>query len=598
MSTWACVRLRGVRCLRGFVGVLCCALAAASHANPPQSRSQDDLIAPATMNPSVAEEMSFDDAAKDGWPSEVLNSSSGRVLSGIFGEMNKGADEGHLSSLVLATVRCSDLRPRDFASVQTVGDVTIRRGGPAAEVHEGIAEFITELRGLATPFDQSLDLLKFKTIRSVVEGSTGRTEVIYLATGRGGDGVVQQNATWVCRWDLSGGAAEPKLAGIEVLRFEEVARATPFYADCTEAVLGRSGSFEQVRRGMEHWWGRLDFAYGGTLGGHYGLAVGDVDNDGLEDLYLCQPGLLVNRLYRHEADGTLTDITEGSGADLIDDTSAALFLDLDNDGAQDLVLATVSQIMVLRGAGDGTFQIVFTHRATMATSISSADYDLDGDLDLYICEYAASGVANSTSGPLYDSEAGLPNILLRNEGGFRFRDVTAEVGLGALNTRQSFASSWADYDNDGDPDLYVANDFGRNNLYRNDGGRFVSVAAAAGVEDQAAGMGVAWGDYDGDGLLDLHVTNMFSSAGNRVTFNPDFSPTGGAAAASGLQYFSRGNSLFRNRGDGTFEDVSERAGIWMGRFAWGAGFVDFNNDGRLDILSPNGFITNKNKHDL
>ena len=65
-----------------------------------------------------------------------------------------------------------------------------------------------------------------------------------------------------------------------------------------------------------------------------------------------------------------------------------------------------------------------------------------------------------------------------------------------------------------------------------------------------------------------------------------------------MQYLSRGNSLFRNGGDGTFEDVSERAGIWMGRFAWGAGFVDFNNDGRLDILSPNGFITNKNKHDL
>jgi hypothetical protein len=579
-----------------LICALSCALTIyAFGASPPPDEA---LIPSATIDPRVAEEMALDDAAKDGWPSEVLNSSSGRVLSKMFGAMNAGVDAERIGSLVIAAVRCSDLRPSHFDSVQTVGDVTIRRGGPSARVHEGPAEFVARIRALAAPFDRSLDLLKFKTVRSEVEGATGRTELIYLATGLGGDGVVQQNATWVCHWDVSAGAAEPKLAGIEVLRCEEVVRSAPFYADCTEAVFAKTQSFPQVRHGLEYWWGRLDFGFGGTLGGHYGLAVGDVDNDGLEDLYLCQPGLLVNRLYHHEPDGTLTDVTEGSGADLLDDTSAALFLDLDNDGAQDLVLATVSQILVLRGGGDGKFRIEFTHSSTMATSISSADYDLDGDLDLYVCEYAASGVANSTTGPLFDSEAGLPNMLLRNEGRFRFRDVTAEVGLDVRNTRQSFASGWADYDNDGDPDLYVANDFGRNNLYRNDGGRFVEVAAAAGVEDQAAGMGVAWGDYDGDGLLDLHVTNMFSSAGNRVTFNPDFAPTGGSAAASGLQYFSRGNSLFRNRGDGTFEDATLRAGIWMGRFAWGAGFVDLNNDGRLDILSPNGFITNKDSHDL
>ncbi len=85
------------------------------------------------------------------------------------------------------------------------------------------------------------------------------------------------------------------------------------------------------------------------------------------------------------------------------------------------------------------------------------------------------------------------------------------------------AASWEDYDQDGDLDLYVANDFGRNNLYRNDDGQFVDVAAEAGVEDISAGMSVSWGDYNNDGQADLYVGNMFSSAGNRVTYQRQFS---------------------------------------------------------------------------
>ena len=187
---------------------------------------------------------------------------------------------------------------------------------------------------------------------------------------------------------------------------------------------------------------------------------------------------------------------------------------------------------------------------------------------------------------------------MRNDGPESFTEVTDEVGLGANNSRFSLIGVWADYDDDGDPDLYVANDFGRNNLYRNDGGTFVDVAAAAGVEDQAAGMGVSWADFDQDGDLDLYVTNMFSAAGNRVATQPRFKPGIDEATRRRIQRQALGNSLFSNQGDGTFLPVSEVAGISMGRWGWGAKFVDLNNDGYEDIVAPNGFLTGALEHDL
>lgn len=551
----------------------------------------------ATADEALAEEMALNDAHRDGWPSEVLNSSSGGVLKAIFKHLADGTKLEDIAPYLADDVELGGLRPGD-TEVANIGDTQIRRWSGAGTPHRGPAAAVDQINRLGAPLGTELRVIKFKTVRSEVNNGEGRTEVLYLAAGQGEQGIVQQNATWKCTWDVSGGVDQPKLRRLEVIDFEEATRRQPFFEDATEAVLGGTDAFEQLRLGMEYWWGRLDFGFGGTLSGHYGLALGDVNNDGLDDLYVCQPGLLPNKLLLHRPDGTLVDISAGSGADLLNDTTSALIIDLNNDGHQDLVLGTLSHVLILEGNGRGQFQPRFRFPVVMCTAMAAADYDRDGDLDLYICEYAAGGVANTTTGPLYDSEAGLANHLLQNEGGFIFVDVTNAVGLGEHNTRQSFAASWEDYDNDGDPDLYVANDFGRNNLYRNEGGRFRDVAAEAGVEDQAAGMGVSWGDYDQDGLVDLFVTNMFSSAGNRVTTNENFSPAGGTGAASDLQYFSRGNTLFRNRGDGTFEDVSESAGITMGRFAWGAQFIDFNNDGCVDVACPNGFITNREADDL
>ena len=180
--------------------------------------------------------------------------------------------------------------------------------------------------------------------------------------------------------------------------------------------------------------------------------------------------------------------------------------------------------------------------------------------------------------------------------------MTVETGLDVNNRRYSYAASWEDFDSDGDMDLYVANDFGRNNLYRNqlvETGKphFEDVAEQLGVEDISAGMSVTWGDYNNDGLSDIYVSNMFSSAGNRIVYQRQFRPNTSKSLSS-FQRHARGNTLFENNGEGGFRDVSADAGVTMGRWAWGSKFGDLNNDGLLDLYVTNGFITTEDTGDL
>jgi hypothetical protein len=169
-------------------------------------------------------------------------------------------------------------------------------------------------------------------------------------------------------------------------------------------------------------------------------------------------------------------------------------------------------------------------------------------------------------------------------GGGRF--VAAPGGELLQVWRNTFQSTWSDYDGDGDLDVYLANDFAPNNLFRNDGGgRFTDVTAGTGTADIGFGMGASWGDYDNDGRQDLYVTNMYSTAGRRITAE---------LSDSTLASMARGNSLLRNQPD-KFVRVSgleppaltvERAG-----WGWGSQFIDVDNDGWLDIHALSGYYT-------
>ena len=410
----------------------------------------------------------------------------------------------------------------------------------------------------------------------------------------------------VGRWKIS--FFEGKLASFSPLEEHVAFAPKPFFRDITGAEFEKTRSFaEQLSRGTPYWRSRLDPASGIDVYGSNGIAVGDIDGDGVDEIYICQPGGLPNRLYKFSPDGLLTDITEAWNGGILDETSSALFLDLRNIGRQDLIVLRANGPLLFLNEGThfrlrrDAFQFA-TVPAGAFTGIAAADFDRDSKLDLYLCCYVyfLSEAQYTYATPYHDAQNGPPNFLFRNrlnpDGSGFFEDCTAETGMNENNNRFSFAPAWCDFNGDGWPDLYVANDFGRKNLYVNHEGRFSDRAAAAGVEDIGPGMSAAWFDYDRDGKPDLYVSNMWTAAGQRVIHDKNFGPS--KAAPDAYNRHTMGNSLYRNRGDGTFEERTQPEHANFGRWAWSSGGFDFDNDGESEIFVTCGMLTNTSQTDL
>lgn len=398
-----------------------------------------------------------------------------------------------------------------------------------------------------------------------------------------------------------------RLPDFEVESAEAVSSAKPYFRDVTGHVFGGVNSFrEQLIPGNPHWRARLDSACGIDVYGNQGIAVADIDNDTLDEIYVCQPGGLPNRLYRIRADGTAEDLTEHSGLGVLDETTCALFADFRNAGRQDAVILRSSGPLYFVNRGDGTFveqRDAFAFKTTPQgsfTGMAAADFDRDGRLDLYLCCYIyfQSEDQYQYPAPYQDARNGPPNFLFRNRamlgGTVRFEDVTAETGMNENNDRFSFAPAWCDFDGDGWPDLYVANDFGRGNLYRNRNGHFRDEAAKAGLDGAGPGMSAAWFDSNGDGRPDLYVSDMWTAPGQRVIRDPAFEPASRDKEA--FRRHTKGNCLYLNKGDGTFVETSE--GVEMGRWAWSSGGFDWDLDGTPEIFIGAGMVTNKSHEDL
>ena len=579
------------------------------------SADQDAAAAPGDPTAQFGAEMQDKlgrwNASSDDWASEEVSQAAQQQLTLLVATWQPGKElePSALTPLLAADFTATALRPTSFQTAFDDGVFLVLR--PAATTTEETAPtqniqghqgFGAAMEELLQPFHAADDFFaKLKIFHVQESGGLLTTQAYYFAHGSDTDRRIEQKATWTCTWILQKDRA-PVLASVRVDGFEEVHGPTdgqPLYTDCTESMFQSDDSYRaQLLPSMGYWQGRLDRGLGFSDQSHQGVAIGDVNGDGLEDLYLPQPGGLPNRLYLHQPDGTLLDHSVTGGVDFLDSTRSALLLDLDNDGDLDLVTNLGPELVFLANDGSGRFTIKASGPAPEATTIAAADYDQDGFLDIYVCRYLNPYEDQAVPTPYHDANNGLDNILLRCTADWKIQDVTEIAGLNVNNQRFSFAASWEDYDNDGDQDLYVANDFGRNNLYRNDSGRFTDVAAQAGVEDISAGMGISWGDYDRDGWMDLYVSNMYSSAGNRVAYQRDFLASADENHLNDLRRHARGNSLFRNLGDGTFRDVSLDQGVTRGLWAWGSIFMDINNDAWLDLVVPNGFATNDRKDDL
>lgn len=550
------------------------------------------------------------DPAQDEWDSEVFAQQANANLQQIAHLMEDP------KSLLLAAAApfftkdfsTSGLRPADLETVFSDEAITVSRG--TIRTPRRVVTPVAALAELTAAFKDARDLhVKFKIVGIRLDAAACETTVDVQTSGSNGQETLQQNAVWKIAWNHD--RAQPRISSIDVSEFEEIScksTGADVFVDQTASLFNGDASFrDQLTRGVDFWRGRLEANYGVDPNGNQGIALGDVNGDGLDDLFVCQQGGLPNRLYLRHKDGTLHDIAAAAGVDWMEVCRSALFVDLDNDGDQDLAMSQGWYLMIMSNDGTGKFTVALEKRSEANLySTTAADYDNDGDLDLFFCGRNPAREQGTPEGilgmpiPYHDANNGGPNILLRNDGGFKFRDVTTSTGLDTNNRRYSYAASWEDYDNDGDMDLYVANDFGRNNLYRNDlengQPRFHDVAAEMQVEDISAGMSVTWGDYNRDGWMDVYISNMYSSAGNRIAYQRQFR-SGAEKTLPHFQRHARGNTLFSNARS-CFNDVSLSAAVTMGRWAWGSKFVDLNNDGWEDIYVVNGFITTQDTGDL
>jgi tetratricopeptide (TPR) repeat protein len=414
----------------------------------------------------------------------------------------------------------------------------------------------------------------------------------------------------VGNWDLiwtSSPSGEFLLRTWRVLDETQARSNSPVFADITSAALRGNTSYSaQLLHGTDYWRTVIDGASGIDIYGHNGVSVADIDNDGFDDLYVCQPAGLPNRLYRNRGDGTFVDITESSGLGILENTACALFADFSNHGRQDVVVVRASGPLFFVNEGDGrfrqkldAFQFANPPQGTF-TGAAAADYDRDGWLDIYFCLYSYYQGAGQYKypSPYHDAENGPPNFLMRNQRDGTFRDVTEASGLNQNNTRYSFCCGWGDYNLDGWPDLYVVNDFGRKNLYRNQGdGTFTDVAPPTATEDIGAGMSVSWLDYDSDGVQDLYVSNMWTAAGERISTQEIFKKDSSKEVRALYQKHAMGNSLLRNRG-AAFDDTTNSAGVGMGRWAWSSDAFDFDHDGFADLYIVNGMVSGPARQDV
>ncbi len=406
----------------------------------------------------------------------------------------------------------------------------------------------------------------------------------------------ESNAWKVHRWE----------SGEEI---QSVGGSTGFL-DVTTQALGSNDSYQQqMLRGTDYWRTIVDGASGIDVYGNNGIAAGDYDNDGFDDFYVCQPAGLPNRLYRNRGDGTFEDVTEKAGVAVLDNTACALFADFDNRGLQDLLVVCGTGPLLFMNQGDGTFALkhdafkfartpegTFTHTAV-------ADYDGDGRLDVYFCTYMYYLGLDQYHYPIpyYDARNGPPNCLFHNEGNGTFVETTESAGLNADNNRYSFACAWGDAGNNakGLPDLCIANDFGVSQLYRNNGdGTFAVVSEQSHIEDVGAGMSAAWADFDNDGKQDIYIASMWEAAGQRVSQQSQFHAEAPQRIRKLYQRHAEGNALYHNLGDGTFQNIGKQAGVAMGRWSWSSDFWDFDHDGYSDLYVANGYISAVEKDDV
>lgn len=578
-----------------------------SEKSPTNFSSNSENTSISSKTDSKSKWNAIDNPSEDGWKTEALAEYANKKLKQL-GDLF--FNDGTLETIITSDFSTDPLSPKELKTMLSKDSIIIQSADIQSNTKKEGAEHLQ--KELVSTRNQTSELpeeryIKFKIVGIDLKSDqeTFNTKVLFNINYKTNSNIVQKNAVWSINW--KGLDEHTKISDITIQSFSQAIRqkAFPLFTEITESVIGENSCYTtQLAHGMNHWLTRAPVRAMLNRFGTPGISIGDVNGDGLDDFFLCQEPGLPNRLFIQQKDGKALELSKEWGVDWIEDSRSSIIADFDNDGDQDLAVACYGMVVIANNNNQRGFEPVTVLRTSWSTSsLAAADYDNDGLIDLYVCAYVnednGDSIGTGSNEFVYhDAENGAANTLFKNTtkdtGNLSFIDVTEEAGLNINNSRWSFAASWEDYDNDGDQDLYVANDYGRNNLYNNDKGKFTDLASETNSEDSASGMSVSWADYDRDGNMDLYVSNMFSAAGNRITNQKQFKNSTQQSVRERFRRFARGNTLLRNTGQ-IFQDTSLSAGVNMGRWAWGSNFIDFNSDTFPDLIVANGYLTSKSE---
>jgi tetratricopeptide (TPR) repeat protein/thiol-disulfide isomerase/thioredoxin len=548
---------------------------------------------------------------EDDFPSERYSRKIEDYLARWGSELCKNGDEARtLAGFLSPQFTAASLRPQSLEPIRVDSTLVIRRSSFSSDLSLGRDAFLEQFRSSLNPASQTL-VAEFKVADLEITSVSPlrlSTQIRFTLVGTGaGLHRLQRIGMWKIDWE-QGPAGELLAKNWLPLAETQSLSSQPIFVDIAPMALKDVSSYRtQMLRGTDYWRTVLDAATGIDIYGNDGIAAGDYDNDGFDDLYICQPSGLPNRLYHNRGDGTFEDVTEAAGVGVLDNSPCALFADVNNNGYQDLVVVTANGPLLFLNQANGkfrlkpeAFQFAQAPQGTF-TGAAFGDYDRDGRLDIYFCLYSYYKGLEQYHFPVpyYDARNGPPNFLFHNEGNATFRDVTAATGLNQNNDRFSFDCTWCDFDNDGWPDLYVVNDFGRKNLYHNKrDGTFTDIAEEAGVVDVGPGMSSCWFDYDNDLKFDLYVSDMWEASGMRLTSQSNFLDRLPPDVRALFRHHAKGNSLYHNLGNGRFEDRSEAAGIEQAGWSWSCHAWDFAHQGRSHLYVATGMISGPTHDDL
>jgi hypothetical protein len=491
-----------------------------------------------------------------------------------------GLDAGSIKSLLAENAKIDGLRVLDDTElIREIKEIIERRGVPGTE-----GDFDTYLNDFTEAEFFNMELHNVNLVDAgivvchvFVDFRAKSHGLMRHDRGWATLTVVDVNGTW-------------KISKFEMPEQEVLTTAQPAFADVTaEAGLDTVPLFERLEA---------------LRRGGYAITVGDVDADGDADVYV--GGWGKSQLYRNNGAGKFENVTEQANLGKVDRVKAAALVDLDNDGDKDFILSRFiddksEDLLLYLNDGTGKFEeqpqaITKDLDYDRAMPLTVADFNNDAKLDLYV------GFPGARDFTYLDAKPNSLNThgLFMNDGlteGIHFSDATLASGLDVKPSERvglaayPHASVKADFDGDGKVDLMIADDRrGVSQVFKNDGSAsFDEVSNQANLQNSGWAMGVAVGDYDNDGLPDIYYSNIDFLAAKRIS---------SALGEEGVNTF-HGNKLYRNLGNGQFEDVTAAAGVgWAGEATAGSMWLDYDNDGDLDLVVLNGLWTGPGDQDL